>query len=610
MIQPKFAPVRPRISAPHTGEPILLEDYVASLIERQQPFTLKLSGAEGVGRHTAIEHLAALTFPIQPVIARGTREILTEDRDERFVVLAPRVSARANEEFPGATNPIETVFLLPWSDDDLIEYLLTKPQADVGDIVARCRAMNVIEATRGKPCICRLIVDTMISDHNVDSTSDCIRKGMRRLLQSDRNYERAQRRGLGLRCRVHFSPEINGLLRLWPVTDALAAERLVERMVRRGDAWRHTKLSYRLLPSVIELADRLGVSSEYQAKLLSGENAAFYASVFHAIDPQWRPDRFSVRLLKDAVLPNACWSEADLTRIQAQRVDLRSSDLCGALIHSGMLVGANLNDCRFCMAKISDTSFADARLNRADFHGADLTWVSFQGAGLISANFKKTELTSVDFSRAHLKNCCFAGASLNCTFSGADMTGVEFIGCQGDRCSFSQQRLRETEFSHSAWVNCTFRVCDLEFARITNASFVGSSFSGSYLSGSRMREVDLREVDLSGTGLADIDWQGVDLRNADLSGCAFHMGSSRSGLVGSPYPGHGSKTGFYTDDFDDGWHRPVEEIRKANLSGADLRGANVDNTDFYLVDLRAALYDRRQYEHFLRCDAILTDRHR
>ena len=77
--------------------------------------------------------------------------------------------------------------------------------------------------------------------------------------------------------------------------------------------------------------------------------------------------------------------------------------------------------------------------------------------------------------------------------------------------------------------------------------------------------------------------------------------------MGSPYPGHGSKTGFYSDDFGEQTHKAPEEIRKVNLRGADLRGTRVDNTDFYLVDLRGAKYDRQQAEHFRHCDAILVD---
>jgi len=54
--------------------------------------------------------------------------------------------------------------------------------------------------------------------------------------------------------------------------------------------------------------------------------------------------------------------------------------------------------------------------------------------------------------------------------------------------------------------------------------------------------------------------------------------------------------------------KPAEEIRKANLRAADLRGASIDDVDFYLVDLRDARYTEEQAEHFRRCRAILVDR--
>jgi hypothetical protein len=86
------------------------------------------------------------------------------------------------------------------------------------------------------------------------------------------------------------------------------------------------------------------------------------------------------------------------------------------------------------------------------------------------------------------------------------------------------------------------------------------------------------------------------------------MGSSRSGLVDSPIASEGSRTGFYTDEsLEDGFKAP-EDVRKANLRGADLRDAKVNRTDWYLVDLRGAKYSPDQEAHFRKCRAILDDR--
>jgi len=43
-----------------------------------------------------------------------------------------------------------------------------------------------------------------------------------------------------------------------------------------------------------------------------------------------------------------------------------------------------------------------------------------------------------------------------------------------------------------------------------------------------------------------------------------------------------------------------DEIRNANL-----RGAKIDEVDFYIIDLRGAMLDSRQVIHLRRCGAIL-----
>ena len=113
---------------------------------------------------------------------------------------------------------------------------------------------------------------------------------------------------------------------------------------------------------------------------------------------------------------------------------------------------------------------------------------------------------------------------------------------------------------------------------------------------------------VSAAGLADIDWEGASLRGADLRGASFHLGSSRSGLVGSPTVSEGTRTGFYTDEYGEQDFKAPEDIRKANLRNADLQQAIVAGVDFYLVDLRGAHYDSQQEEQFRRCGAILEDR--
>ena len=77
--------------------------------------------------------------------------------------------------------------------------------------------------------------------------------------------------------------------------------------------------------------------------------------------------------------------------------------------------------------------------------------------------------------------------------------------------------------------------------------------------------------------------------------------------VDSLYPSHGTRTGFYTDDYADQHFKRAEEIRKASLVCCDLRGANITGVDFYLVDLRGAQFEEDQRQQFISCGAILDD---
>jgi uncharacterized protein YjbI with pentapeptide repeats len=130
-------------------------------------------------------------------------------------------------------------------------------------------------------------------------------------------------------------------------------------------------------------------------------------------------------------------------------------------------------------------------------------------------------------------------------------------------------------------------------------------FDRSDLTGARWPNAQLRGAAFPSAGLAHVDWEGADLRDANFARATFHLGSSRSGLVGSPIAGEGSRTGFYTDEsFEQGFRAP-EEVRKANLRNSDLLGARIEETDFYLVDVRGARMDARQHSWLRRCRAIL-----
>lgn len=157
---------------------------------------------------------------------------------------------------------------------------------------------------------------------------------------------------------------------------------------------------------------------------------------------------------------------------------------------------------------------------------------------------------------------------------------------------------------------CNFRSAylsnaNLEDNEIRLADFAKADLSGSNWSGSRCVSVSFAYATLAQSKLADIQWIGCDLRGADLRGALFHYGSTRCGMVGSPYPSHGTRTGFYTDPMEELYYKDPEAVRKAAIIDSDLRGANIEGVNLYLVDLRGSQLDPWQREQATAMGAIL-----
>ena len=183
---------------------------------------------------------------------------------------------------------------------------------------------------------------------------------------------------------------------------------------------------------------------------------------------------------------------------------------------------------------------------------------------------------------------------------GTDLADADFPGAVLHRV-----RLCDATLARTSFYCADLRTCDLEGLSLPQRQLRRRQARRLLPHRHRHAQRRLPRRDLRNTGLADIDWEGADLRDADLTGATFHMGSTRSGLVGSAFACEGSKTGFYTDDYDDRDFKRPEEIRKANLCGADLRGAKREGPRLLPRRPPRRPLHRQQARHFPRCGAIL-----
>jgi uncharacterized protein YjbI with pentapeptide repeats len=643
MVTSSRAPVRPRVLGPVTGEAVLLEDEVARWLSAGAVGLIELSGPPGSGKTTALAHLAASLPPGSSVSLLdlpagcapgppppGRLTVVTACTDPFVQALGlPRLAS-----YP----------LAGWGKDDFIEYLLATHPPRCASVLARVRTTDLF-FLGGLPELWRVALDLLASDDALPDARAALHAHLASLLTDTDLLERGRSACLnavlrpdpaflqtvqGL-ARPGFGADLIRMLRHPGVQHMLAAERVTAELHEGADA---DFLACRLPRELVRCAATLlagdGRALDHLRRLLEGPpwGHAMSASLLHAAGTGWAPRDGQRPALAGAYLDGAAWPGVQLPGADLTGTDLSGSDLSGANLTKAVAQDANFGAARLREAVLAGWHATAANLAHADLSGVRAEGASFAGASLAGAALEDACLRGADFDGADLAGADCRGADLqsarfaspDCASLGAEearllahkhgarLEGADFTAANLKGAVLSGLRLGKALWHGVNFSGARLERCDLEHLTVLGADFREASLEGALLTGSAMPGACFAGARLCGAGLADVDWEGADLRDADLCGADFHLGSSRSGLVGSTIACEGSRTGFYTDDYDDQGFKAPEEIRKANLCGADLRGARVEEADFYLVDLRGALYDPHQAEHFRRCGAILDPR--
>jgi uncharacterized protein YjbI with pentapeptide repeats len=349
---------------------------------------------------------------------------------------------------------------------------------------------------------------------------------------------------------------------------------------------------------------------ELLASPVASSSHPMVASILRFADPTWRPvpnegDRF---FFAGGWFAGVDWSGLNLSRAELQMADFNSANLQRANLDEAdagatCFQSAKLQNARLIGIRASRADFRNANLSGAKLSLAELAHAQFVGANLSHSLLVKSDLSAADLTSANMSKADLCGAKL----LGAVLAEIDFRYAKLDDAYLDHCDLRTALLEGACFHRAFMTYAQLEDVLIHHAQFRGAHLQYAHLTGSNLPEADFRGATLAFAHLAEIDWPAADLRDIDLRGASFHMGSSRSGLVGSPIACEGSKTGFYTDDREEMHFKRPEEIRKANLRGADLRGAKTANVDFYLVDLRKARLDPNQMIQARKTGAILDD---
>jgi uncharacterized protein YjbI with pentapeptide repeats len=619
--------------SPATGDSLLLDDEILSLVKRKARGLVWLVGGPGAGKTTALAHLAA--------VLPDSAEVILRDNDQWQPAVPDRLTVRCGIANAAPQNALRAYQLAPWTDDEIIEYLLAMHRDRCESVMRRYSLAADKEILSGNPELWKHVLDALAADEGIRTIKAALRRVVEARLPAGTARELASqwclailmqnpKLGAKYRCRLESVCDFPTLLRLlWhvPVLLMLASERITDEL-RSGKTCRVLRhvIAQELITECAALIQSDPAALDRLRGILRARTRELHptaASLLHAANIGWRPELPATsgwrKLLRrkrnigprlhSACLRNAAWPGIALSGIDLCQADLSHSDLTSANLDDAFAPFANLRGATLtgasmerinaqdvCLAgaelssvRASKGQFQHAHAENACFEAAILKHASFHGASLVGAKFARSNLSGADLVSAKIED--------------ADFSQVEFRGAR-----FNGLVLRVAEFRQSTFYEAQLLNCDLEGMVLPGVDFRKANLKGSLFTGSVMPRSDFRGADLVNTGLADIEWERADLRDADLRGASFHMGSSRSGLVDSPIASLGTRTGFYTDDYNEQDFKSPEEIRKANLRGADLRGARIDGVDFYLVDLRDALYDTSQEQQLRSTGAILESR--
>ncbi|NLS91095.1 MAG: pentapeptide repeat-containing protein [Planctomycetaceae bacterium] len=644
MIEPELAPVTPRVIWPETGDALPIGE-VLRCMEGRPNGAIEIVGGCGTGKTTALRHLAAVA-PAQHGIAwlddAEPAGIEAAKRDGWVICThAPRDGRAAGHCFA----------LAGWGADERIEYLLAAYPAQCRSVITRLAATGNASDLGDSPTLWRTVLDAMACDASIETIDDALWRRVVQLLPREKKRRRLEEFCVAVlssmflnvaprrlqRCLAGCDEETVRLASLGRVMTLLRVDYLAWwlRTSKKGDPFLATDNSFlaragkvlgsqrkAMPPRPIFPEEVLSITAKWIAdsrealarldEILSSDEFhlhAMAASIRHIFGDGWKPERRLALRLTHGSFRGAKWEKIDLRDMQIKDADLSQSRLDGGRLDRVQAICA-----RFVGASITDASLVRIVARYAHFTGANLSGSNLRGAELDYARLCRARLAGADLTRAVLKGADLRGACLadavmrHATLRGALVAAADFTGTNLEGADLREVDLRSALLDRTRLVGADMRDCDLEGLRLVNVEFRDAGLAQALFSGSKAEGCSFRKATLRGAGLADVQWEGVDLRGADLHGAVFHLGSSRSGLVGSPLASEGTRTGFYTDEFDQQSFCPPEQIRKANLCGADLRGAKVDGVDFYLVDLRGAKYDADQLEHFRKCGAILSER--
>ncbi len=500
---------------------------------------LELSGRPGAGPFSG--HVPRPAPPLASCGGHGTRP------------------GRVTLTGPGRPKLLADFKLAPWGKDDWIEHLLgIEPEPLRLGADSPGGAGDGAEPPSGEPELWRIVLDRMAADVAIEGPRQRSRIELDACFHDRRARERTEAECLRLlldwrpgptredRDVYGFSVDdpLTRLLRHQAIQLLLAANRFADNLARgaecntlassvRQDLIGETALQLADRPEAVAFLKHLIADSDERRHPLA-------ASLLHALRIEWKPDqplldsrgrtwRRRIGLGSTSKAPTCGRPGSDArTCLAARFARARFDDaqLAGADLRTASIGEARFDRADLTQARLAKVQARVSRFEAACLRGADLELADLDGANFLNADLRGARLTLASMAGAILKHVKIEGADFTCAnLSKAILSGLNLTEARFDNAWFAGAKL--------------FR-CNLEGMTLPHAIFAGAELAYALMTGSLMPDADFRDAYLCQAGLAEVEWERADLRNADLRGAAFHLGSSRSGLVGSPFLAKGA----------------------------------------------------------------------
>ncbi len=568
-LAPRVAAVTPRAHRPGSSAALPLQQLVLPILQSKMEGRIVIAAGPGGGKTTALKHLRAVIPPnFQIRLVDPSKSETVESGESPTQIVACNAALDNREKL--------AVFeLCPWTLDDCLEYLVAVHRPQCASVLSRLKDDPTLPALKGNPQLLTLVMDLMARDSSLLSAREALCIHISTLpAESPKEMD------------AKVMSKHDEWFRHNIVKDIYTAGQIADELSRGSVPGQLNSTAFaKLIPEIAAAVrpNRLAVQRlEKLAKDQYSHTAVpMAASILLRLDPDWRPSSGHGLRLTNAELPNARWAGLDLSEAVLSGADLSGADLSGANLMFAFADSANFDRANLRDARLDQISLENASFQSADLSDASAVKAKFSLTNLKGANLSRSILTGAKFEQAVLEetNCQWAVFS-NAILALTTVSGANFLST-----NFSHAQLYRIDMTDAQWTGAAFPrarllACNLEGLHLPYANFEGAILLKSLLTGTLIPGGKFSFANLKETGLADIEWENADLRGADFTNASFHLGSTRSGLVGSTIPSEGSRTGFYTDDFNEQDFKSPEEIRKACLVGANLSGAKVEGADF------------------------------